>query len=200
MENRTIEKRQTMGAGWLLIATGFLTITLMSQHPSGGDGGVMISLVHGGLQVVMLVQLAAFLMVGRTFGWSVPLVIGTLFFAAGQAAGIGAATINGFVVPTLNAYPAGAIGSDIGRFAWEANQALARLGVVAVGIGFALWSVCLWQARQRRLAVAGWIAGLVPALLLASDHIGMDLHGALFAYLMQALWLMALGWSVIRRA
>ena len=200
MENQVADKHQMTSAGWLLIITGFLTIALMSQHPSGGDGGLMVPLVHGGLQVVIVVQLAAFLMVGRHFGWSVPLVIGTLFFAAGQAAAIGAATINGFVVPALNAYPADSIGPDIGRFAWETNQALARLGVVAVGIGFALWSICLWQDRQRSLAIAGWIAGLAPALLLASGHITMNLHGALFAYFTQALWLVALGWSVIRRA
>ena len=201
--NRPVEqgaRTSEPAAGWTLIATGILTILLMAQHREGGDGGVMTPLVHGGLQAVIIVQLAAFVTVARSQGRSLVMNTALLFIAAGQIAGLGAATINGFVVPELAAYPAQEIGPDIGRLAWEANQALARLGVVAIGTGFALWSVLLWKNAQKGLALAGWSAGLIPALLIGSGHIGMHLHGALFAYLTQAAWVIALGWSFTRRS
>ena len=186
-------------AGWMLVATGALSILLMSQHPSGSHEGVMTPLVHGGLQVVMIAQLAAMFVAVRGWGWTLLATSAVLFFAAGQMAGVGAATINGFIVPALGGYDPAELGSGIGPLAWEANQALARLGVIAVGIGFALISTRLWQDSQRALAIFGWLAGLVPALLLITGQIGMDLHGALFAYITQAAFIVAFGWTAARR-
>ncbi len=186
-------------AGWILAATGALSILLMSQHPSGNHEGVMTPLVHGGLQSVMIVQLAALLVIARPWGWTILVTTAVLFFAAGQVAAVGAATINGFIVPALGGYDPGELGTGIGPLAWEANQALARLGVIAVGTGFALIAVRLWQESRRPLAIAGWIAGLVPALLLLTGQISMNLHGAIFAYVTQAAFIVALGWSTARR-
>lgn len=193
-----VQITETHWAGRLLIASGLLTIGLMSQHPEGGHDGLMIPLVHGGLQAVIVVQLAAMVIGMGRFGWSLWVMAGILFVGAGQLAALGAATINGFVVPAFFSHPQGEIGAEIGQFAWEINQALARLGVIATGIGFTLWAVVLWRNARRALALAGALAGLVPALLLASGHIGMNLHGALFVYLTQALWVIALGWTFAR--
>ena len=60
-------------------------------------------------------------------------------------------------------------------------------------------SVRLWQEAQRSLPVAGWLAGLLPAALLAVGHISMNLHGALLVYVTQAAWIIALGWHAARR-
>jgi len=191
--------QETRAAGWTLVGTGLLTILLMSQHPSGGDIGIMAPLVHGGLQAVLIVQLAAVLVIARSWGSTLLLTTGLLFFAAGQIAGLGAATINGFIVPALGGYLPEEIGPDISAFAWEANQALATLGVIAIGLAIAILSVRLWQDRRRGLAIAGGLAGLVPATLLAIGHIGMNLHGAILVYGVQAAWLIALGWHCARR-
>jgi len=191
--------QEARAAGWVLAGTGLLSILLMAQHPSGGDTGIMTPLVHGGLQAVLIVQLAALLIVARRWGGGLLPTTGLLFFAAGVLAGLGAATINGFVVPLLASYPPDEIGHDILALAWEANQALATLGVIVTGLAFALLSVRLWQEAQRGLAIAGWLAGLLPAALLAVGHISMNLHGALFAYVTQAAWMIALGWHVARR-
>ena len=190
--------QETRAAGWALVGTGLLTILLMSQHPSSASD-IMTPLVHGGLQVVLLVQLAALLIVARRWGGGLLLTTGMLFFAAGAFAGLGAATINGFVSPSLASYPSGEIGHDIFALAWEANQALATLGVIATGLAFAMISVRLWQEAQRSLPVAGWLAGLLPAALLAVGHISMNLHGALLVYVTQAAWIIALGWHAARR-
>ena len=190
--------QESRAAGWALVGTGVLTILLMSQHPSSARD-FMTPLVHGGLQAVLLVQLAALLIVARRWGGGLVMTTGLLFFAAGAFAGLGAATINGFVAPSLAGYPSGEIGHDIFAFAWEANQALATLGAIATGLALAMISVLLWQETQRSLAVAGWLAGLLPAALLAVGHLSMNLHGALFVYITQAAWMIALGWHSARR-
>lgn len=191
--------QETRTAGWTLAGTGILAILLMSQHPSGSDGGIMTPLVHGGLQMVLIGQLAALLIVVRSWGWSLLPTAGLLFFAAGQLAGLGAATINGFIVPSLTSYAADQIGHDITAFAWEANQALAMLGAISIGSAFAILSIRLWQDARRGLAIAGWLAGLVPTILLAAGQISMNLYGASIVYGMQAAWLIALGWHFARR-
>ena len=190
--------QESRAAGWALVGTGLLTILLMSQHPSSARD-IMTPLVHGGLQAVLLVQLAALLIVARCWGGGLVMTTGLLFFAAGVLAGLGAATINGFVAPSLAGYPSGEIGHDIFAFAWDANQALATLGAIATGLALAMISVLLWQETQRSLAVAGWLAGLLPAALLAVGHLSMNLHGALFVYITQAAWMIALGWHSARR-
>ena len=190
--------QESRAAGWALVGTGLLTILLMSQHPSSASD-IMRPLVHGSLQAVMIVQLAALLIVARNWGWSLLLTTGLLFFAAGQLAGLGAATINGFIVPALGGYLPEEIGHDISAFAWETNQALAMLGAISIGLAFAILSVRLWQDARRGLAIAGWLAGLVPTILLAVGHLSMNLHGAILVYGVQAAWLIALGWNTARR-
>ncbi|MEM8917605.1 MAG: hypothetical protein AAGE37_01995 [Pseudomonadota bacterium] len=186
-------------AGRILIATGLLTIILMLLHPDSWQAGVMIPLVHGSLQAVIVVQVGAMIVGMRSYGWNLWITTGMLFVGAGYLAGTGAATINGFMMPAFLDRVDGEALPQIRQLVWEADQALARLGVIATGIGFVLWAVMLWRHAQRVLAVAGMVAGLIPALLLASGHLNMHLHGAILVYTAQALWVIALGWSFARR-
>ena len=106
-----------------------------------------------------------------------------------------AGTLNGFVFPAMRAYGEGEIGHDIFDFIWWSNQMLAELGVIGIGIAFAIWSVGIWKSGERLLAGFGWIAGLAPVVALLSGHMGMDLHGAMAAYGIQLAWVIALGWT-----
>lgn len=189
MENR----REVRTAGWIVVATAVASMVFMLHHPTGHDTGGMAQFVHGVLQFVILLQFAALIVLMRSIGFSLPTIIAAVFLGAGQLAGVLAATINGFTVPALGAYGESEIGRDVALFAWEFNQALARLGVVAIGIAFAALSTVFWRSERRILAVFGFAAGLVPAGLLISSTITMDLHGALIAYLTQAAFLIALG-------
>lgn len=180
-------------AGAVLVVTGVATIVLMAQHPSGSDSDLMITGVHGGLLLVLVLQVGAllFLLARRELA----AMIASTFYAAGMLATVGAGVLNGFVFPALRRYENGEIGHDIFDLVWASNQALAELGVIGVGIAFACWSVGLWRGGEKPLAAFGWLAGLAPALLIASGVLGMDLHGALIAYALHALWVIALGWA-----
>jgi hypothetical protein len=193
-EKEAMRKR----AGWVLIGCGLLATLAMAHHPIGSGQGIMTPLVHGSVQAILLVELGVFIVLARMLGNGLVAGIGAAFLAAGVLAGLLAATINGFVVPALGGYGEGEIGGDIGVFAWETNQALARLGVIATGIGYSLWSVLFWHKGAKALAFLGLITGLVPAALIIGGHIDMAFHGAVFAYVMQTLWLVALGWHLTR--
>ena len=103
-----------------------------------------------------------------------------------------AGTINGFAVPPLANRPGGLREHDIFLFAWQLNQALAGIGIVAAGIAYLAWAFDL-RRDHALLAVTGAIAGALPAALLLAGIIRLDVHGALFAYGLHGLWALALG-------
>ncbi len=109
-----------------------------------------------------------------------------------------AGTINGFVVPALWDYPEGAIAPGVGELAWELNQALARLGAIATGLGIALFGLALWRAGWRWIGGAGLLMGIVPAALLLTGVSNMRFEGAILTYVTQLLWLVALGVALAR--
>ena len=121
---------------------------------------------------------------------------GLVAYAIGAAAGIGAGTINGFVAPAVALHQP-AVTHDLLVLAWEANQALARIGVVAIGGAYAFWGLALWP-RARVTALFGMIAGVVPALLLIGGWIDMHLHAAILVYAAEALWAAWIGWLLLR--
>lgn len=186
-------------AGWTLLVCAVLATVLMGHHPIGSGQGILTPLVHGGLQAILLVELAMFVVVARWLG-GLGAMTGGVFLWGGVIAGVLAATINGFVVPALGGYGENDIGGDVAALAWEANQALARLGVIATGLGYGLWSARLWQRGAKVVAGLGAILGLLPALLLIGGHINMAYHGAVFAYVGQSLWLAVLGWYLTRQS
>ncbi|MBD3773242.1 MAG: hypothetical protein IE921_06650 [Rhodobacteraceae bacterium] len=179
-----------------------LAIVLMINHPTAVNGAGPAGFVHGSLQLCVLIQVAVFTLAtqrlaqGRLFR----LMLVVLPFVAGSAAGLIAATINGFAVPTMLAYPAPGVGPDVKIMAWELNQVFARLGVIACGIGIAGLSAMLWQHQHRLVALAGFAAGLIPAILLLLGHTDMKLFGAILAYSSQLAWLALLGGWLARRA
>lgn len=184
-------------ASALLLATGAASIGLMMMHPRGDASDLMIAGVHGSLILVLLVQAAS--LVWLLGGDSFSKLQACVLYGAGTIATIGAGVLNGIVYPALRAYPDGEVGTDIFRLVWSINQALAEIGVIAVGIGFALWSFGIWKAGDRAIAAVGWFAGLVPGALLLTGLMGMDVHGALAAYGIQSLWVMVIGLTRFRQ-
>lgn len=181
-------------AGATLVASGLLLVLLMAHHPTGADPTALVRGVHGAILLVMLAMTIGFALFVRAA--PTPLTVaGFVPLAAGMAAGAGAGTINGFVVPRL--VDQGVTG--FGPLLWAANQSLAELGVIATGIAYALWSLALWRRGWRATAAGGAVAGIGPAALLLGGAMAMDLHGALVAYGANALWAAWLG-AVLWRA
>lgn len=187
-------------AGWIVGLAAILNIILMLLHPTGHDSGGMPELIHGMLQFIILLQFAAILFLVRSMGLSFLAMTAITFLGVGQLAGILAATINGFVAPELAIYAQGKIAGDVATFAWVFNQSLAQLGVIAVGISFAAFGAAFWAKGWSVPAIAGLVAGLLPLGLIVSGVIEMDLHGAQFAYITQAIFMVVLGWTLARNS
>jgi len=188
-------------AGGALIAAAALSVLAMAHHPTGahGDNG-MAGFIHG----VMIVLLTA-----TTYGFAhfalrrgparPPILAGLVAYLVSLVAHLGAATINGFVVPALAGR--GVANHELFLFAWEANQALAGLGVFATGAAYVLWSVDFLRRpglEPKAIGALGLVAGIAPAALLASGTIRMDVGGALIAYAAFAGWGVLVGLHLIR--
>ena len=184
-------------AGIVLIAAAAASMVAMAHHPSSFHAGAVIGIVHGVMILVVGAMLSGFAYFARRRGLGRPAVLaGLIAYGIGAAANIGAAVINGFVAPAL-ASDSSAVHHDLFAFAWAANQALAGLGVVAIGAAYALWSLDLLRTN-RLVAALGLLAGLVPAVLLIGGWIDMHLHWAIIVYAGQALWAALVGWLMLR--
>lgn len=179
-----------------------LTIVAMTLHPSRAHGvGIVNALVHGGMIALLGAMFVGFAVFAMRRGPANLLILaGLIAYAVSLLAHVGAATINGFIVPALAARPTPPA-HDIFLLCWQANQALARLGVVATGAAYAAWSLHLLRdpARIHRiLAVTGLVAAVAPVLALASGWLAMDVHGALVIYVIHAAWAVAIGVRLAR--
>lgn len=191
---------QAAGIGMAAAAAG--TILAMAHHPSGAHAGSLGGLVHGAMILFLAVMAWGYLHFTLRRGAGRPAILaGTVAYALSVFAHVGAATINGFVVPALAARGHGAVGHDLFLLAWEGNQALARLGVHATGAAFILWGADLLRGPGREarwLGALGVLAGAVPAALLAFGWIGMNLAGAFAVYAAHAAWSALVGVQLIR--
>jgi hypothetical protein len=196
-----MEQMGTRTAGWALVGAAAAALLAMSHHPTHLHEGALSRGVHGALIALSVVIAYGFLHWSRLRGLDRPAVAAALVaYAVALFGGIGAATINGFVLP---AFPHGA-GGDVHQFAGAANQALSYLGAVATGAAYALWSVDLLRhggARMERMAgAAGLAAGLVPLALLAAGLVRMNVGGALIVYAVQWAWMALVGLLMLSQA
>jgi hypothetical protein len=190
--------RDRIGGG-ALIAAALGTVLAMSHHPSGMHGGGLGGIVHGAMIALLGVLSFGFLRFAQQRGFERPLILaGAIAYLAAFLAHVGAATINGFIVPALTGGEP-PVSHDLFRFAWHSNQALAKLGVVATGLAYLGWGLDLaGNARMRWIGLAGVVAGIVPAALLAAGAITMNVTGAFIAYAAHALWAVLLGAAMWR--
>ncbi|MES2443039.1 MAG: hypothetical protein V4574_09430 [Pseudomonadota bacterium] len=187
-------------AGAVLILASLASVLMMAHHPSNAHDLALGQFVHGAM--IAIVGATALGLVH--FAWRLGLdrfdvLAGLIAYGIALSGHIGAATINGFVVTSLVARGAG--DPAVFAFAWEANQALARLGVVASGVAFVLWSLGLIRQQGwagRALGALGIVAGVAPMVLLGAGMMRMNLHGAILIYGGQAAWIALAGlylWS-----
>ena len=195
-----MESSDRMG-GAALIAAAAGTIIGMAHHPTPSANLHIGPLVHGLL--IFFVGLSAFGFAAycAARGPGRPAILGgAVSYGFALLGHTGAATINGFAVAALAARGE-PIGRDTWLLAWEMNQALAQLGVVAAGIAILHWSADLLASRRkeaRALGFLGLLAGGAPSMLLVAGAIDMDLTGASIAYAAHAVWGALLGLHLLR--
>lgn len=187
-------------AGSAMIGAAAMSLLAMAHHPTSAHDGPIGGIVHGAMIAVMTVTFYGFAHFALRRGLARPAILaGLVAYAVSLFAHIGAAAINGFVVTAL----AGRGIADHGLFllAWESNQALAKLGIFATAIAFALWALDFLRRpglEAKAIGSLGLIAGLAPATLLATGAIRMDVAGAGLAYAAFAAWGVAVGQHLIR--
>jgi hypothetical protein len=189
-------------AGGALILGSLLSVLAMAHHPQHVDPNGMVGLVHGALIVLMSVIAFGFTHFALRRGLVRPAILaGLIAYFIGVVADLGAATTNGFIVPALAARGADLSGRDVFLLAWEANQALARLGVFATAAAFTLWSIDFLRRpglEAKAIGGLGLLAGLIPATLLATGATDMHVAGAFIAYAAFAAWGVVVGVHLLR--
>lgn len=187
-----------------MIAAALGVVVAMSYHPSGIHGGPLGGMVHGGMIGLLSILTWCFIMFCIDRGAGRPLICaGLIAYAISLFAHIGAATINGFVVPALASPAAPPVDHDLFRLAWHSNQALAKLGVYMTGAAYVLWSIDLLQDDSKAAKIVGALglaAGGAPAVLLASGALRMDVAGAFVIYAAHMGWSAMVGLMMFRGA
>jgi len=189
-------------AGGALIAGSLLSVLAMAHHPDHVDPGGLVGIVHGAMIVLMSVIAFGFAHFALRRGLRRPAILaGLIAYFIGLVADLGAGTTNGFIVPALAARGADLSGHDVFLLAWEANQALARLGVFATAAAFTFWSIDFLRRtglEAKAIGGLGLLAGLVPAILLATGATDMHVAGAFMAYAAFAAWGAIVGMHLLR--
>ena len=187
-----------------MIAAAAGVAAAMGHHPSTPHGGALAGTVHGLMIALLLVLGWGFVIFAKARGISRPLIVpGLIAYAVSVFAHVGAATINGFVVPALAGSQIPLVNHDVFRLAWESNQALARLGVYLTGVAYLLWSIDLLRDRifaVRSLGVLGLVAGGAPLALLGLGLLRMDVAGAFLIYVLHVAWAAMVGAMIWRGA
>jgi hypothetical protein len=186
--------------GVLMIVASAGAVLAMAHHPSGPHGGPLVGIVHSAMIVFLLLWAWGFFVFASKLGAARVTVVGGLIaYSASLLAHLIAAITNGFVAPGL--MEAGVENHDLFLLAWLTNQAFAKLGVYLTGAGYSLWSVELLTRGRRDLRLlggAGLIAGIGPAILLASGLVDMRVAGAFVIYAAHALWAAVVGFFLLR--
>ena len=181
---RLDSNRSDRTVGFILLIASVLSIVAMAHHPSGVRGGYLVHLVHGTMIVLLSGTFFGFCYYSLRRGLDRPLILAALVaYSLNYFALVIAGTVNGFIVPALAAH-----GQDIPHaffvFAWESNQAFARLGVAVTAVAFVLWGLDLLRREggfSRQIGSYGLVAGAAPLVLLFNDAT-MDVRTALIIY------------------
>lgn len=214
-------ERSTRYAGLALIAGPVLSVVAMTHHPTAGAAGTperlaemasegtLSAIVHGALIALMLLVFWGLTRFAGILGWhSTAVQLAAIAYATGVVCMLGAATVSGFVAPSLAERYAQATPQEMEaaaplfRFGFEVNQALAKIGATAQSVGILLWSwVLVLRAGApkwvRAVGALGLAVGAFPVLGLVSGSLTLDVHGMLAVVLAQAVWTIAIGvWLV----
>ena len=201
-------------AGALLIGGSILEIAVMAHHPSvhaHDVAEVLVQLqalgarsawVHGVLIALMLTVFFALTEFAWQRGIARPAIrAGLIAYAAGVVAMMGAALVDGFVTPRVAILGAGLRAADLPITAQLLNlcvlfnQALARLGAIAMSAAIIAWSLdlVLRAGFERALGVAGMAIGLGCVAALIAGVLQLDVHGMMLVLVLQAAWTIGLG-------
>ena len=214
-------QRQSALAGALLVGGTLLEILAMAHHPSVRTPDIAAALqqiaqlgrlsgwVHGVALAALLCIAYGLLEFALRRGWSRAWIrAGSIAYAAGVLTMIGAGLVSGFILPDLVASTPHvsltdlAINAQLLVLCRVLNQSCANFATVAIAAGILCWSADLLAERgwPRLLGCLGLLAGGVPAALLITGNLLLNVHGMSAVVWLQALWNVAVAALLWRRA
>lgn len=221
IEQENVDETRPRIWGWMLVVLPLLSASLAFLHPHLSGHGIAAvlaemrdraafdALVHGLLLALALPLFAAL----AVFSWRLGILRPTVLVAIsayglGLIAMVGAAAINGFAVGIFawryDPLPVGqeaALAAGINAMGSVA-AAWAAIGAVAMSAAILLWSVRLLMlgGRARGVAIGGLLIGGGTAALVATGTMVLNVHGFIAMEASQALWTVAIGVLMLRRA
>jgi hypothetical protein len=198
--------------GTAMIAGAIMGLMTMALHPTGHDiardpvfQGTLNVAVHAlAILAAPLAFYGGFVLTRRIAAGSALAELALAFYGASAVATMMAATASGFLAPDLivtvrgarseSAAAAAALLEYNGSF----NQAFAKLIVGASSIAIGLWSLVIMRTRLMRhgTGILGCIISVLALLLLLSGRLRLDIHGFGAIVLLQAVWLMMIGFEL----
>jgi hypothetical protein len=164
--------------------------------------------VHGVALAAMLCIAYGVLEFTLARGWSRAWIrAGGLAYGTGVLVMIGAALVSGFILPDLVALTPHvspldlAINAQLLVLCRVLNQSCAKFAAVAMSAGILCWSVDLLRERGglRALGVLGVLAAVLPAALLISGRLRLNVQGMSEVVWVEALWNLAVAAALWRR-
>src|SRR5262245_62051538 len=195
------------GAGWVIAGASVAMVVFMAMHPTVHSP--RSSFVHGALIATMAVLIVGFWVFAERLAMGGTGLLargGLVAYVLGAVAGMGAAAINGIVVPALIAeYDLGGAGMNeswraLTHFLHTTNWVLAEMMVVGSSVAVVLWSLALLRrgGGWRAIGFAGLVCGVLPVAALAAGRLPMSVHGFGAFVLVQAVWGVAVGVAMVR--
>ncbi len=205
--------------GVLIALFSALTILAIAHHPVATSHsatkaiGEIVSLgrldrvVHGSVIAIIAGLIFAFLFVASRLGLTRPAVLaGLVGYTIGACAMIGAALIDGFLVPDIAARvdlnsPAAVGAAQAVLLACALTiQIATKLGVIAMSAGVALWSIALVRmANPLRLAgIIGLASAALAMAVLFLMGSTLTPHSVELIVIAQALWYLTIATLLIR--
>lgn len=189
--DNTLDLRIT-GAATALAAA--LSVIAMGHHPTGAADVALANIVHATMIAISVTLLAGFSRFALWRGIArFPVVFGLVAYGFSAVSNILAATMSGFIVPAIAGRE---LTEGLMAFAWAFNQSFAFAAVYAIGAAFAGWGIDLvlrGKSIDRGLGVFGIIAGVGPAIGLATGVIDLHVAGAFKIYAVHSLFAIAIG-------
>lgn len=206
-------------AGLIIVLASLLSVVALAHHPTAqardpaafvaaiARKAAMDRLVHGSMILFIgaLVYGFSYLTV-RLEGTTPWALAAFIAYAVGAIGMVGAASVDGFVVPDLVAryqdQPAEQLQTmrHLLGLCLVIIRAWARLGVITMSLAYVLWSVAL-LARPggvRVVGAIGCIAGASLVIAALSGILPMTMHGMLVLGVAQTVWSVAIGILLMR--
>jgi hypothetical protein len=206
-------RRETLG-GWGMIVGSAMTLATMALHPTGhdiardpGSQGPLSLAVHVlALLGMPLILYGTWALTRQLASLSALAELALVFQGLAAVATVMAVVASGFLatdlavrLATLQA-EARATTSALLHYTGSVIQAFARVLVASSSLAIGLWSFAMLRTRTfgRSAAWLGLATAVIALLALFSGRLRLDVHGFGAVVLAQSVWLVAVGWTLVR--